>query len=341
MLHFLRLTRPLNLLIIAATMAVMRVGVIDGHLGRGLHALAAEAGVPTDELVRATDGLGARMPVVHFVLLVLSTVLIAAGGNVINDYFDMRIDRINKPGRVIVGALVQRRKAMIGHWALSGAGMVLGLFVAWRSHLPHLALIPAFSIIALWWYSLIFKRRWLIGNGLVALLTALVPLTVGLYEIPLLRRAHPGPVQAMLSNDMAFEIVPAFGDLWWWIGGYAAFAFLATLAREMQKDMADVKGDAAHGRRTIPIAWGMRAARAITMLYIGITIAGLLFVRATVLTDPFSYWYIGLAVVLPLLLSAAFTYQAHDRRGHVRAGHLMKVAMVMAVAYALTIRFTG
>ncbi len=341
MLHFIRLTRPLNLLIIAVTMVVMRVGVIDGHLQRGMEALATEAGVTLDELTRTTGELGARMPLLHFVLLVLSTVLIAAGGNVINDYFDMRIDRINKPGRVIVGTLVKRRVAMIGHWALSGTGMVLGLFVAWRSQLLPLALIPAFSIVALWWYSLIFKRRWLIGNGLVALLTALVPLTVGLYEIPLLQRAYPGPIQAMLANNMAFEITPAFQDLWWWIGGYAAFAFLSTLAREMQKDMADVKGDATHGRRTIPIAWGMRAARVITMLYIGITIALLLFVRATLLTDPLSYWYIGLGVILPLLLSAAFTYQATDRRGHMRAGQLMKVAMVMAVGYALVMRYCG
>lgn len=335
---FLRLTRPLNLLIIALTMTVMRVGVIDGHLHRGVAAVAAEAGVSVAEMKAATGDLGARMPPLHFALLVLSTVLVAAGGNVINDYFDMRIDRINKPGQVIVGRHVKRRTAMVGHWALSGAGLLLGAFVAWRSRLPQLVLIPALSILMLWGYSL-FKRRWPMGNTVVALLTAMVPITVGLYEIPLLRRAWPGPIQAMLPNHTAFEITPAFDDLWWWIVGYAVFAFLSTLARELQKDMADVRGDGAHGRRTVPLVWGMRVARALTLFFIGLTIAGVLFVRATVLTDPFSYWYIGAGVVLPLLLSAGFTYQAQERRGHVWAERLMKVAMVLAVAYALWIRW--
>jgi 4-hydroxybenzoate polyprenyltransferase len=70
------------------------------------------------------------MPLPISSLLVLSTVLIAAGGNVINDYFDTRIDRINKPGDVIVGRTVKRRVAMTAHGVLSGLGLLLG--ASWR-----------------------------------------------------------------------------------------------------------------------------------------------------------------------------------------------------------------
>ncbi|MBX2980220.1 MAG: geranylgeranylglycerol-phosphate geranylgeranyltransferase [Flavobacteriales bacterium] len=338
MLAFLRLTRPLNLVIIALTMAAMRYGVIGGNLERGLQLLLSELGgtVERSELL-LPEGFGPQMPLLHFVLLVLSTMLVAAGGNVINDYFDTRIDRINKPGDVIVGRSVKRRVAMTGHLVLSGLGLVLGAFVAWRAGLLVGLLIPAFSIGALWTYSTTFKRRLVIGNGLVATLTALVPITIGLYEIRWLQRTFAEPQIVGLPNGLQFEMEPAFQELWYWILAYAAFAFLSTLVRELQKDMADRKGDEAEGCRTIPIVFGMKWAKTLVLLYIGLLVAGLLFLRASLLHDDLSFWYIGIGVIAPLLISAGFTFSANNRSEHVRAGQLMKVAMVMAVGYALLI----
>lgn len=339
MKDLLKLMRPTNLLIIAATMLLMRYGVIGGHLERGLNQLVAEVGaVERSELILPPD-FGPQMPLVHFILLILSTVLIAAGGNVINDYFDTRIDRINKPGEVIVGRTVKRRVAMTAHAVLSGIGLLLGAYVAWRSGLLKWAAIPAFAIGALWVYSTTFKRQLIIGNGLVATLTALVPLTVGLYELPLLQRAMDPAWIVALPNGEQYEMQPFYIELWYWILGFAVFAFLSTLVRELQKDMADVKGDEADGCRTIPIVWGMKWARAIALLDIGIIIVLLLFIRSQLLRDPLSYWYIGIGVIGPLLLSAGFTYQAHQRSEFVRAGTVMKLAMVMAVGYAVLIRF--
>ena len=339
MKDLIRLTRPANLLIISATMVLMRYGVIGGNLERGLHQLVAEVGgVERADLI-LPPGFGPQMPLVHFILLVLSTVLIAAGGNIINDYFDTRIDRINKPDGVIVGRTVKRRVAMTGHAVLSGLGLLLGVFVAWRTGLLQWAAIPAFAIGALWTYSTTFKRRLIMGNGLVAVLTALVPLTVGLYELPLLQRAFAEPWIVGLPNGDQYRMVPVFRELWYWILGFSLFAFLSTLVRELQKDMADVKGDAAEGCRTIPIVWGMKWARLLTMSYIGAIILLLLFLRWRILNDAITYWYVGIAVIGPLLLSAGFTYQAQSRKEHIRAGAIMKVAMVMAVGYALLIRY--
>lgn len=339
MKDLLKLTRPTNLLIIAATMLLMRYGVIGGHLERGLNQLVVEVGgVERSGLILPPD-FGPQMPLVHFIMLILSTVLIAAGGNVINDYFDTRIDRINKPGEVIVGRTVKRRVAMTAHAVLSGIGLLLGAYVAWRSGLLKWAAIPAFAIGALWVYSTTFKRQLIIGNGLVATLTALVPLTVGLYELPLLQRAMDPAWIVALPNGEQYEMQPFYIELWYWILGFAVFAFLSTLVRELQKDMADVKGDEADGCRTIPIVWGMKWARAIALLDIGIIIVLLLFIRSQLLRDPLSYWYIGIGVIGPLLLSAGFTYQAHQRSEFVRAGTVMKLAMVMAVGYAVLIRF--
>ena len=340
MFDLLRLSRPINLLIIALTLVAVRCGIVAGNLERGLtHLLATMDGTGRADLI-LPPGFGPQLPLSSFILLGLSTVLIAAAGNIINDYFDTRIDRINRPHRVIVGRSVERRVAMTAHLVLSIAGLVSGAFVAWRHGMWHWAVIPAFSIMSLWVYSTSWKRRLIVGNVLVALLTALVPLTAGLYEITLMERsfADPWSIRTMGGAQYIMDI-GFIRELWGWVLAYAAFAFLSTLVREVQKDMADVKGDRAAGCRTVPIAWGMRWARTLALVHTGIIVAGLLMVRAVFLRDSFSFWYIGIGIIGPLLLSAGFTYQASDRAEHVRAGNLMKLAMVMAVAFAFLIRY--
>lgn len=343
MKHFLLLTRPLNLLIIIFTMVAMRYGVVGGFLQASSAELGSLAGPATEQVLQQVPGnrFTHGFPELSFWLLVASTVLIAAGGNVINDYFDTRTDRINKPDRVIVGRAVKRRVAMLGHWALTGTGVVLGGFVAWRSGQLHLVLIPLFASGALWWYSVKFKRTFLLGNGLVALLVALVPLTVGLYEVPALyaRYGHAGTSDTVIHGQLV-EITFRFADLWPWFWGFAGFAFLSTLIRELQKDMADVPGDRADDCRTIPIVLGPRWAKAITMTYMAALIIALLVLRSTVLTDEFSYYYIGAGLVIPLLLSAVFTYQASNRKGFILGGAMMKLAMAIAIGFAFFINHT-
>lgn len=342
MLAFLRLTRPLNLLIIVVTMAAMRYGVVGAWLGYMSAAMKSVsddpngtlvAAIPHNEMKHAFNG-------VLFWLLVASTVLIAAAGNMINDYFDTRIDRVNKPDELIVGRSVKRRVAMAGHLIMSGIGLFLGAVVAWCSGQLRWVLIPAFAIGALWIYSTRLKRMFLVGNGLVSLLTALVPLTVGLYEITALSKSYPAVVTLTTVTGEEQTLAFDFNTPWFWILGYATFAFLTTLVREIQKDLADVKGDEADGCRTLPIVWGTSWAKTIALFYLVLALAGVLFVRMRVLHDPLSYWYIGIAVLAPLLLSAGFTYNATTRREYTTAGNLMKLAMVVAILYAFLLSRT-
>jgi len=341
MRDLIRLTRPVNLLIIAATMLLMRYGVIGGNLERGLNELIdqVEVSVQRAEL-SLPEHYGPQMPLYLFLLLVLSTVLIAAAGNMINDYFDTRIDRINKPEQVIVGRTVKRRVAMTGHLLLSGLGLLIGAFVAWRAGMVQWALIPAFAIGALWLYSTTFKRQLIIGNVMVAVLTALVPLTVGLYELPLMKQAFTAnPVVVGVPYDAFYAMEVPYRELWYWIFAFAGFAFLSTLLRELQKDMADVKGDEAHGCRTIPIVWGMKWAKTLALLHTGVIIVLLLGLRKFILNDELSFWYIGIAIVAPLLVSAGFTWSAVSRQEFIRAGTILKLAMVSAVGFAVLIRY--
>ncbi len=342
MAAFLRLTRPLNLLIIVFTMVAMRYGVVQGYLEVSSAELQSMTTAPEQAIFTQVPGNAFAHAFTGglFWLLVLSTVLVAAGGNVINDYFDTRIDRVNRPDTVIVGRSVKRRVAMMGHLVLTGIGVLAGALVAWRSGQLHLVVLPVFAAGSLWYYSTKFKRTFLLGNGLVALLVALVPLSVGLYEIPALLKAYGSHATGVLPNGDSVEIIFGFHGLWSWILGFAGFAFLTTLVRELQKDMADIKGDKADGCRTVPIVLGVKWAKAITLLYLALVILALLLVRSVALRDQFSYWYIGAGIVVPLLLSAGFTYQANSRQGFNTAGNILKVAMAIAIAFAFFIRYT-
>ena len=161
-------------------------------------------------------------------LLALSTTLIAAGGYVINDYYDVKIDYINYPDRVVVGKTIHRRFAILFHGALSLAGIAISIFLSW-----WIMAVNIFSVSLLWFYSNLLKRLPFVGNFAVALLTGL-----SIVVLDILYRV-----------DNILVIV------------YAVFAFFMTLVREIIKDMEDLKGDNTFGCKTIPIVWGIRKTK--------------------------------------------------------------------------------
>lgn len=116
----------------------------------------------------------------HMFVLSLSTVCIAAAGYIINDYFDVKIDIVNKPERVVVGRYLKRRWAMGAHQVLNVMGAVLGLVVS-----PYIFIVNVSSITLLWFYSERFKRKPFIGNFIVSLLTGLTLLILTLPYPPI------------------------------------------------------------------------------------------------------------------------------------------------------------
>jgi 4-hydroxybenzoate polyprenyltransferase len=164
----------------------------------------------------------------QLLVLATSTVMIAAAGYVINDYYDVKIDLVNKPERVVIGKAITRRYAILFHSALSIMGVGLGLILHWK-----IGLINFFSAFMLWLYSNNLKRQPFIGNVVVALLTGVsIQIVAVLYQTP-------NPLIVI----------------------YATFAFFMTLVREIIKDMEDLKGDNTFGCKTLPIIWGLRKAK--------------------------------------------------------------------------------
>jgi 4-hydroxybenzoate polyprenyltransferase len=160
--------------------------------------------------------------------LAISTALIAAAGYIINDYYDVKIDFINKPDRVVVGKILKRRIVMVYHTILNISGIALGTFISLKIGLIHF--LAAFL---LWLYSNYFKRLAFSGNLIIAILTALAIIVVDfLYG----------------KNNIV-------------VYNYALFAFLVTLIREIIKDMEDLRGDENFGCKTLPIVWGIRKTK--------------------------------------------------------------------------------
>ncbi len=314
--NIFRLSRPLNLGIIALTMWLMMRYVLKPFVEVNGYEL------------QLSDG--------KFFLLILATLLIAAAGNVINDYFDQRTDRINKPRDIIVGVHVKRRVAMAVHQIFNLTGLSLAFYIAWSVDIWKLSIVHFFAAGSLWFYSVQFKRELIIGNVMVALLAGLVPVLVGIYEIPLLIREYGADVARYFKITRPGED-PAvyFKYMFYFIFAYAGFAFALNLIREIQKDMADVKGDKRIGAQTIPLVYGIKNAKRITAALIVAVIAGLVLIQQLVVNDIWSLIYMLAAVVVPLCFSLYFNHFAVRRPEFIRAGNALKVAMLGGLLYSV------
>lgn len=228
--------------------------------------------------------------------LSVSTVLIAAGGYVINDYYDVKIDIVNNPERVVIGKTIHRRFAILLHVALSVAGIFIGLLVSWK-----LAVVNIFSVSALWFYSNLLKRLPFVGNFTVALLTGF-----SIAILLLLYRTNTGLI-----------IV------------YAVFSFFMTLIREIIKDVEDLKGDNTYGCKTLPIIWGIRKTKivlyAIVLLFsVAVVLINYLYVRLPVI-------YFVMLLFVPLAWLTFQLIRADTKKDFGWLSSFCKVIMLLGI----------
>ncbi len=234
---------------------------------------------------------------VRLFILTLSTVLIAAAGYVINDYYDIKIDLINKPDRVVIGKSLARRYAILIHTGLSVAGIFLGFILSWQ-----IGAINTACVFFLWLYSNQLKREPLVGNITVALLTGLA-----VFLVNRLYNTH---------NDF--------------IAFYSVFAFFMTLVREIVKDMEDMKGDSSFGCKTLPIVWGVRKTKWLLYLLLLFFILGVAWFNFNyALAPPI---YIALYLLLPLAILSVRLFKADTVKEYSQLSQVCKVIMLLGIA---------
>ena len=226
-----------------------------------------------------------------FYLILITSVLIAAAGYIINDYFDVNIDHVNKPGKVVVGAFISRRWVIFWHLIFS----LLGIYIStiafpflsyWHIHLSNLL-----TILLLWFYSTNFKKNFLVGNVVISVLTAWSIAVVYFSKFTIQGLMHPQINDA--ANLRFFKLMIL----------YSAFAFVLTLVRETLKDMEDMEGDERFGCQTLPIVWGLKPTKVYITVWLVVLVAILSFIQLYVL--PFGWWYsilyCLLLVIAPLI----------------------------------------
>ena len=119
----------------------------------------------------------------QYALLVLSTVLIAAGGNVINDIFDQETDEDNKPEKVIVGNTISEAMAYNIYVALNITGVGIGFYLSNVIMKPGFATIFILIAALLYLYATSLKQMLLVGNLIVALLLSFSVIIIGIYDL--------------------------------------------------------------------------------------------------------------------------------------------------------------
>jgi len=217
---------------------------------------------------------------INLYLIIFSTVILTAAGYMINDYYDVKIDYVNKPDEVIIGKGMKRRVVIFFHSILNITGVGIGLIVS-----PRIAVINFIASFLLWLYSNSLKRLPFIGNFTVALLTGTAIWIIGYYY--------------QKSELLVLT--------------YAIFAFFINLIREIIKDIEDRQGDRKHGCRTLPIVFGFRNTKRIIFMIAFCFICAILVVTFKINNAQLYFYFGGLSILFFI-----FMYKIYmaDRKSH-------------------------
>jgi len=235
--------------------------------------------------------------IAQFYSLMAASLFIAAGGYIINDYFDVAIDEVNRPDRLVVGKIISRRGAIGLYILCSGLGMLFTCYSV-GSLSNYLIPLNLTVILLLWVYSAHLKKNILIGNLLISLLV-----TWSVFIFFLSKADFFAVVKEEETKQSLFYQICAL---------YAGFAFLSTMAREIMKDIEDRVGDQRHGCRTLPIVWGIPVARFIALIWLILILLLLLVVLIYLLylNLTIALIYEFFLLIIPLLLMINSTVRA-------------------------------
>jgi 4-hydroxybenzoate polyprenyltransferase len=272
-LHFLKLIRWKNLLIIVFTQYMARIFLV----GKGAS--------PVDSILDWSQ-----------FLITLSTVMVAAAGYIINDYFDVKIDQVNKPDEVIIGRFIRRRHAMFAHQILNVSAAVISFTVSFK-----VFVVNVIAMTVLWFYASVFKKKPFIGNFLVAGLTGASLVVMAVYYT---------------NNDLLINI-------------YAVFAFGITLIREIIKDIEDIRGDKKFGSTTLPIIWGIRKTKYLLFFFMAGFVATVMFMGWTLGNRKLNIAFLLLGI--PFIYMAFQVYSADRKLHFARLSSLIKIIMLLGI----------
>ena len=250
-------------------------------------------------------------------LLVLSTILLAAGGYVINNIYDQETDSVNKPNNVIVGRSISETQAYNLYFALTVSGVAIGFYLSNVIQKPGFASIFILIAATLYLYASSLKQMLLIGNIVVALLLSFSVIIIGIFDL------YPATV---LENQQQMKIFFSI------LLDYAVFAFMINILREMIKDIEDMDGDYNQGMNTLPIAIGkLRTCKIIFVLSIIPVLSILLYINKYLLDLLWVTIYMLLFVCGPLILFTIRMLKANTKKDFHFLSLLLKFILLFGI----------
>ncbi len=259
-----------------------------------------------------------------FILFVFSVVLIAASGNIINDYFDFELDREYKPNRPLPSGAFTLNTAMYLHGLFAIAGICLGFYEGWQIGNFKIGYVYIICVLLLYLYSAYLKKIPLIGNMVVAGLAAFIFVLLMMFEansLNFLKRIH------VVNTDYVMDI------LLWQLRFYAGFAFLTSLSRELIKDLEDIEGDEAYNIQTLPVHFGMTAGKITAALVLFFLIAGVAYFQQLFLTANAmkQFYYLLFAVQIPVVITFGLLLRAKESKDFRVLSYLLKAIMLLGI----------
>lgn len=304
-MNYLKLIRPFNLIMIALTMYLFRICIV--------------AATPYKFFY-----IEPVLSDVAFFFLVMATVLIAAGGYVVNDIFDSDIDAVNRAHKVIVGAALSEDAAYKFYKVLCGLGIACTLVLAVLTKNYRLSSIPVVIMVMLNFYAHTFKKQMIVGNFIIALCTSFTIFIIALFESTDKTDLTPNEVYIRSGIAIAASV-------------YGLFAFLTTFLREIIKDVEDEAGDEQYGCKTIPIVFGHTGAKlsayAISMLLLLLLGSFVWFFPG--LEKKNIAYFIVFALVFPVFLINFLIFKAKYVINYHFISNLIKVFMVIGISTML------
>lgn len=265
----------------------------------------------------------------YFILLVIASVFIAAAGYIINDYFDINIDSINKPEKLIVDKIINRRWVLAWHLVLSLIGVGIGFYIDRKTGVMMLGFANMISVVLLFFYSISLKKKLLIGNILISILSAWVVLVITWCE------------SRFYINALKSDIVIDLNKITRLTFLYAGFAFIISLIREVIKDLEDMEGDRRYGCKTMPIVWGINASKVFIAVWLIVLIASLIIIQ--VYAIQLKWWlsivYTMLFVIIPLFKIFKELYKAKTPQDYHQLSIWVKWVMLSGIVSMIFFKY--
>ncbi|GAK90663.1 hypothetical protein JCM19297_1979 [Nonlabens ulvanivorans] len=259
-------------------------------------------------------------------LLILSTALLTAGGNVINDIQDVEIDKVNKPEKVLVGKVISENNAFTIYAVLTVIAVIAGFVLSNSLDKPIMATVFVFIAFVLYIYATTLKSMLLLGNLLISILVGLVIMITGVFELyPVITPVNQGAQQVMLK--ILFD--------------FAIGAFLINLAREWVKDCEDINGDHSGGRNTLAIAIGrIRAARVISIFILGVIALFVWYIYNYLYQNQIALFYFVFIIIAPLMYVMLRLWSSEKTAQFTLLSRILKIVLFAGICSMAVISLT-